>query len=74
MPRPKPVPLREVANTPVDEAAVIDAKYRVVGRKRRILRALWRGVLAIVVAATIGFLIPPAWVVIQAVAAWLAEQ
>lgn len=74
MSRPRATRLREVENAPVSDAAVIDAQFKVVGRKRRILRALWRGLLAVCAAALIGFLIPPAWVVIQAIGDWIAQR
>jgi hypothetical protein len=44
---------------------VIDAQFRVVGAQRRVLGALWRGLIAVLVAALIGFLIPPLWIFID---------
>lgn len=61
---------RQRSHTRMDAPAppagsVIDAEFRVVGRRRRILGALWRGVLAVLIAAAIGFLIPPLWVLVE---------
>ena len=53
--------------------SVIDAEFRVVGRRRRILGALWRGVLAVLIAAAIGFLIPPLWVLMESLGAETAK-
>lgn len=58
-----------VENAGPPTAAVIDAEFRIVGRKRRLLGALWRGVLAVLVAALIGFLIPPLWVLVEGLGA-----
>lgn len=70
---PRPQRLREADATPAPHARVIDAKFKVVGRKRRALAMLWRGLVAVFWAAVIGFLIPPAWVLIQEVGAMLGS-
>lgn len=45
---------------------VIDAEFKEVGVKRRtIIGQLWIALVAVFWAAVIGFLIPPAWVLIQ---------
>lgn len=50
-------------------AKVIDAKYEVVGGKRgwlsNWLGKLWMGLLAILTAALVGFLIPPVWIIMR---------
>jgi hypothetical protein len=66
--------LREVDNAPLKEAQVIDARFKIVGRKRRVLRAVWRGLLAVGAAALAGFLIPPAWMLIQTLAGYLTGR
>lgn len=59
--------LREVPAAPLHDTKVIDAQFKVVGRKRRALAFLWRAALAVFWAALIGFLIPPAWVFFETV-------
>ncbi|MEZ6023998.1 MAG: hypothetical protein R3C16_11425 [Hyphomonadaceae bacterium] len=60
--------LREVTDAPPPqgEAKVIDAKFSVVGPKPRgWLARLWMGLVALGVAALIGFLIPPLWIILR---------
>jgi hypothetical protein len=66
MGRHETIPLRE-AKTPLPHGApVIDAKFSEVGGKRRTIWGRLKGALqALLWAAVIGFLIPPAWVLIQ---------
>ena len=62
MPRSKPVRLREAdAHKPLHESDVIDAQFRLIGRKRRAVGALARVLLVAFFAALIGFMIPQAW-------------
>ena len=68
---PRPIPLREVREPAPLGAQVIDARFKVVGRKRRVLGFLWRALVAVFWAALIGFLLPPAWMLIQHVSAML---
>ena len=72
MPKPPPVRLREAPGRPDPGAAIIDADYTEVGKKRRVLRRVWMGIVAVFWAALIGFLIPPAWVLIQEIGAMFA--
>jgi hypothetical protein len=65
--------LREAPGHPAHDAQVIDVKYKEVGAKRRgVLGRLWIACVAVFWAAVIGFLIPPAWVVMQEIGAMLA--
>ena len=68
MGRHETIQLREAKGLPPADAPVLDAKFTEVGRERR---TLWgrakAGLQAVLWAATIGFLIPPAWVLIQRV-------
>lgn len=70
MTRPDPVRLREaeaIAPAP-DGARVIDAKFKEVGGERRtILGRVKLAVIAVFWAAVIGFAIPPAWMLVQAI-------
>lgn len=75
MAQPRPTRLREVETAPPLEAAkVIDARYKVVGRKRRALKMLWRALVAVFWAAVIGFLIPPAWIFLESVGRYFAQN
>lgn len=60
MPRSEPIRLREAeAPRPLHEGKVIDAQFRVVGRKR--LSGFVAILVALFWAAVIGFVIPQAW-------------
>ena len=73
MTRPHVVRLRETPGEPARDTRVIDAKFTEVGLKRRsILGRLWMACVAVFWAAAIGFLIPPAWVVVQEIGAMFA--
>ena len=74
MAQPRPIPLRESEARPVDRARIIDADFKVVGRKRRFVGLLWRGLVTVFWAALIGFLIPPAWMLAQEIAAMFAPS
>lgn len=65
MSRPHTVRLREAPGKPAPDARVIDAQFTEVGRKRRLLRRIWNGVLTVIAVAVIGFLIPPVIVVVR---------
>jgi hypothetical protein len=60
------IQLREAEGPLPSGVRVLDAAYREVGKSRR---TLWgrikAGLHALLWAATIGFLIPPAWVLMQ---------
>jgi hypothetical protein len=66
--------LREAPGRPAPEARVIDADYSEVGKKRRFLRRVLNGVLTVLAAAAVGFLIPPAFVVVQEISAYFAGR
>ncbi|MBY0564971.1 MAG: hypothetical protein K2P58_12395 [Hyphomonadaceae bacterium] len=66
--KPAPIRLRENARTG-PAGPVIDADYAVVGRKRGIVRTLVRALLWVLVAALIGFLVPPLWIFIETIGA-----
>lgn len=73
MARSEPIRLRESASAaPLNESRVIDARFKVVGRKRRALGIAWRACVAVFWAAVIGFLIPPAWVFFETVGGYFA--
>lgn len=75
MPRPEPVRLREAPGRPAPNAEVIDVKYVEVGRKRRgILGKIWFALVTVFWAAVIGFLIPPAWMLLQDIGAMFAPR
>lgn len=74
MAQPQPTRLREVDPAPVDDARVIDADYKIVGRKRRALRVFWGALVAIFWAAVIGFLIPPAWIFFEGIGEFFAAN
>lgn len=74
MARPEPVRLREAPGRPAPDAQVIDARYQEIGKKRRLLRRIWNGVLTVLAVAAIGFLIPPAIVVVRAAADYFAGR
>ena len=74
MPRSQTIRLREAAPTrAMHEAKVIDAQFKVIGRKRRVLSLAWRAVIAVLWAAAIGFLIPPAWIFFESIGAQFAS-
>lgn len=72
MAQPQPTRLREVDPAPVDDAKVIDAQFRVVGRKTRAIRIMWGALVAVFWAALIGFLIPPAWIFFEGIGEYFA--
>jgi hypothetical protein len=75
MSRSQPVRLREAPGGPAPDARVIDAKFTEVGRKRRgVLGRVWIALVALFWAAVIGFLIPPAWIVMQEIGAYFAGR
>jgi hypothetical protein len=75
MARPQPVRLREAPGDVAPNAHVIDVPYKEVGAgKRSWLGRLWLGVKAVLIAAAIGFLIPPAWVLLQTIADYFAPN
>jgi hypothetical protein len=66
MGRHEPIRLREVGDAIAANADVIDVSFTEVGGERRTLWDRIKAALqAILWAATIGFLIPPAWVLVQ---------
>jgi hypothetical protein len=68
MGRHEPIRLRETERTIAPNARVLDVKFSEVRGERRTLWGRTKSVLqALVWAAAIGFLIPPAWVLIQVV-------
>jgi hypothetical protein len=74
MARPNTIRLREAKGAVrAPNEAVIDADFKEVGLKRRtIVGRLWIAVVTVFWAAVIGFLIPPAWVVMQELGAMFA--
>ncbi len=69
MPRPHPVRLREAPDAAPAHAPVIDARFKVVGRRRAVVRRVAVWLMAIAAAAAVGFLIPPLWVLIEEILA-----
>ena len=73
MPAPRSTLLRETPDAAPTGARVIDAHYNVVrGASRGVWGRIKTVLMAIFWAALIGFLIPPAWVLVQEVGAMLA--
>ncbi len=73
MPKQQPVRLREAPGRPDPGAQVIDVAYVEVNKKRRgIFGRIWLALVAVFWAAVIGFLIPPAWMMIQEIGAMFA--
>lgn len=68
MGRHEPIRLREIERAPAPNARVLDVKFKEVRGERRTLWGRTKSALqALVWAAAIGFLIPPAWVLIQVI-------
>lgn len=66
MPREPVTRLQEAHGPVADDANVIDAKFTEVGGKRtRFWRRVRGALIALFWAAVIGFLIPPAWMLLQ---------
>ena len=66
MPREPVTRLQEAQGPLPDDADVIDAKFTEVGgRRARFWRRVRTALVALFWAAAIGFLIPPAWVLLQ---------
>lgn len=73
MPAPRATLLRETPQA-AQTGTVIDARYEVVkGKKNGILRRIKTALTWILLAALIGFLIPPTWVLVQDISATLAR-
>jgi len=72
MSRPHPTRLREVDPAPLRDAKVIDANFKIVGRKSRATQIFWRALVMIFWAALIGFLIPPAWIFFESIGEYFA--
>lgn len=72
MPRHNIIRLREAPQAAPADAPVIDARFKVVGRRRALVRRIGVWLLAVALAAAIGFLIPPLWVLIEEIVAWLS--
>jgi hypothetical protein len=70
MGRHEPIQLRELERTRAHDARVLDVQYKEVRGERRTLWGRTKSVLqALVWAAAIGFMLPPAWVLIQVITA-----
>jgi hypothetical protein len=69
MGRHEPIVLREIERTPAPNARVLDVKFSEVRGERRALWGRTKKILqGLLWAAAVGFLIPPAWVLIQVIA------
>jgi hypothetical protein len=62
---PRTIPLRETPAAAPEGARIIDASFEIVTRRRGLLSRVWIMGVAIFWAALIGFLIPPAWLLIE---------
>jgi hypothetical protein len=58
-------PLARDRSAAAQDGEIIDARFKIVGRKRRFLSLVWRGLVTIFWAALIGFMIPPAWLAFE---------
>ena len=68
MGRHEPIVLLEIERTPAPNARVLDVRFSEVRGERRTLWGRTKSVAqALVWAAAIGFLIPPAWVLLQVI-------
>lgn len=67
----RPIQLREVRDPRPPAGPVIDADFRIVKRERPLLRGARRAALAVLWAALIGFMVPPAWLAFQRLEALL---
>jgi hypothetical protein len=72
---PRTTHLRETETAAASSAEVIDAKFTVVATRKRSgwFRHVLMFLFALVCAAAIGFLIPPAWLVLQNMAALFSQ-
>jgi hypothetical protein len=67
--------LQEAPGRPAPDARVIDAAYDEIGAKRRgWLSRIWRGAVTVFWVAVIGFLIPPALVIINEISNYFAGR
>lgn len=67
--------LQEAPGRPAPDARVIDAQFDEIGAKKRgLLARMWRGVVTVFWVAVIGFMIPPALVVINEISAYFAGR
>ena len=74
MARSEPIRLREAETTrPLRESDVIDAQFKIVGRKRRVFGIATKAMVAVFWAAVIGFLIPPAWIFFETIGEYFAN-
>lgn len=64
--------LRESDGANARPVRVIDAEFRVIGRKRWLER-LWVAILAVFWAAVLGFLFPYAWMFAESIGAYFAQ-
>ncbi len=71
MAQPRPTRLREAPQRAPREAVVIDVPFKVVKGRRSRLAVLGRWMLAFMAAGAVGFLIPPALLVLQEIALML---
>lgn len=75
MPRPQTMHVQEAPGRPAADARVIEAQFDEVGvKKRGWLARTWRGVVTVFWVAAIGFMIPPALLVIQEVSNYFAGR
>jgi hypothetical protein len=72
MPRPTIIRLREDPAAASGQVRVIDAPFKVVGR-RSVFGGVARFALALVIAALIGALAPPLWIALHMLADFFAS-
>jgi len=73
MGRHQTIRLHEAKGLPPSEAQIIDARFvEVRGERRTLWGRVKAGLQALLWAAVTGFLIPPAWVLIQLIGAMFA--
>ena len=69
MGRHEPIALREITRTPAPNARVLDVRFSEVSERRTLWDRTKSVLQRLVWAAAIGFLIPPAWVLLQVIIA-----
>ena len=74
MGRHEPIRLRETSVPFASDAEIVDVEFtEIAGKRRSVWARIKSGLQALLWAATIGFLVPPAWVLVQTISAVFAS-